>query len=202
MTSKTYEPVTPHKVAFLGLGVMGAPMARHLLAAGHQVSVYYRTASKAQDWVKQNARSGDQGARAKTAATPREAARDAQIVFCCVGNDTDLRSVEGTYTLGNTAGRVQADGSRTYLAGKASWPVNQQVSVYGKLGVAYNKIDVSTSTPNLSWEDDETEAYGAVGAQYKLNQNVSLIAEYERYGSKKDWGPKADTWSIGARYSF
>ena len=93
MTSKTYEPVTPHKVAFLGLGVMGAPMARHLLAAGHQVTVYNRTASKAQDWVKQNARSGDQGARAKTAATPREAARDAQIVFCCVGNDTDLRSV-------------------------------------------------------------------------------------------------------------
>lgn len=115
---------------------------------------------------------------------------------------TDLRSVEGSYTLGNTAGRVQADGSRTYLAGKASWPVNQQVSVYGKLGVAYNKIDVSTSTPNLSWEDDETDAYGALGAQYKLNQNVSLIAEYERYGSKKDWGAKADTWSIGARYAF
>jgi len=93
MTSKTYEPVTPHKVAFLGLGVMGAPMARHLLAAGHQVTVYNRTPSKAQDWVKQNAKEGDRAARAKSAATPREAAKDAQIVFCCVGNDADLRSV-------------------------------------------------------------------------------------------------------------
>jgi 3-hydroxyisobutyrate dehydrogenase-like beta-hydroxyacid dehydrogenase len=74
MTSKTYESVTPHKVAFLGLGVMGAPMARHLLAAGHQVTVFNRTASKAQDWLKQNAREGDQAARAKAAATPREAA--------------------------------------------------------------------------------------------------------------------------------
>jgi 3-hydroxyisobutyrate dehydrogenase-like beta-hydroxyacid dehydrogenase len=88
MTSKTYEPVPAHKVAFLGLGVMGGPMARHLLAAGHQVTVYNRTQSKAEDWVKQNGSD-----RAKMAATPREAARDAQIVFCCVGNDADLRSV-------------------------------------------------------------------------------------------------------------
>jgi 3-hydroxyisobutyrate dehydrogenase-like beta-hydroxyacid dehydrogenase len=90
--TKTYEAVAPHKVTFLGLGVMGAPMARHLLAAGHDVTVYNRTASKAQDWVKQNGK-GDQAARARSAATPREAVREAQIVFCCVGNDADLRSV-------------------------------------------------------------------------------------------------------------
>ena len=93
MTTRTYEPVTPHKVAFLGMGVMGAPMARHLLNAGHQVTVYNRTAAKAQAWVKENGAKSDQAARAKSAATPREAARDAQIVFCCVGNDADLRSV-------------------------------------------------------------------------------------------------------------
>jgi 3-hydroxyisobutyrate dehydrogenase-like beta-hydroxyacid dehydrogenase len=93
MSSKTYEPVTPHKVAFLGLGVMGGPMARHLLAAGHQVTVYNRTASKAKQWLQENAKEGDRAARARSAATPREAAKDAQIVFCCVGNDTDLRSV-------------------------------------------------------------------------------------------------------------
>jgi OOP family OmpA-OmpF porin len=115
---------------------------------------------------------------------------------------TDLRSVEGTYSIGNTAGRISADGSRTYLAAKAQWPVNQQVSVYGKLGASYNKTDVTTSVPNVSWDDDETEAYGALGAQYRVNQNVSLIAEYERYGSKKDYGHKADAFTFGARYNF
>ena len=93
MTSKTYEPVAPHKVAFLGLGVMGGPMARHLLTAGHEVTVYNRTGAKAQEWIKANAGEGDRASRAKAAATPREAAKGAQIVFCCVGNDADLRSV-------------------------------------------------------------------------------------------------------------
>ena len=93
MTTKTYEPVTPHKVAFLGLGVMGSPMARHLLKAGHRVTVYNRTASKAEDWVKQSAEGQEQAGRAKSARTPNEAARGAEIVFCCVGNDADLRSV-------------------------------------------------------------------------------------------------------------
>ena len=112
MTSKTYEPVTPHKVAFLGLGVMGGPMARHLLAAGHQVTVYNRTGSKAQQWLKANTAEGDRASRAKAAATPREAAKDAQIVFCCVGNDADLRSVvlgdDGAFA-GMTSGSLFVD---------------------------------------------------------------------------------------------
>lgn len=73
------------KLAFLGLGVMGAPMAGHLKAAGHDVTVFNRTAAKAEAWA---ARHG--GA---WAATPREAARDADFVMSCVGNDDDLRSV-------------------------------------------------------------------------------------------------------------
>ncbi|MEM5541822.1 NAD(P)-dependent oxidoreductase [Sulfitobacter sp. AS92] len=73
------------KLAFLGLGVMGAPMAGHLQKAGHDVTVYNRTESKAQDWVKTYG-----GAMAKT---PREAAKDADFVMACVGNDDDLRSV-------------------------------------------------------------------------------------------------------------
>jgi 3-hydroxyisobutyrate dehydrogenase len=83
--SKTYDATTPTKVAFLGLGVMGFPMAGHLARAGHQVTVYNRTASKAQDWAKEFG--------GKAAATPREAAAGAEIVFCCVGNDDDLRGV-------------------------------------------------------------------------------------------------------------
>ncbi|WP_459616940.1 NAD(P)-dependent oxidoreductase [Bordetella sp. 2513F-2] len=83
--SKTYEPVPAQKVAFLGLGVMGLPMAGHLARAGHDVAVYNRTAAKSQAWV------AEFGGR--SAATPREAAEGAQIVFACVGNDDDLRSV-------------------------------------------------------------------------------------------------------------
>ncbi len=73
------------KIAFLGLGVMGAPMARHLAAAGHDVTVYNRTAEKAAAWVAAN------GGRA--AATPAEAARGADAVLACVGADQDLRAV-------------------------------------------------------------------------------------------------------------
>lgn len=115
---------------------------------------------------------------------------------------TDLRDAESTYAIGNSTGRVSVDGSRSYLAGKASLPLNEQVSFYGKLGVGYSKVDVSTTAPSINWEDSKTEAYGALGAQYKLNQNVALIAEYERYGKKKDFGAKADTWTIGAKYAF
>lgn len=79
------ESVAPQALAFLGLGVMGGPMAGHLRRAGHAVTVYNRTASKAQAWV------AEHGGQA--AATPREAAQGAAIVFACVGNDDDLRSV-------------------------------------------------------------------------------------------------------------
>jgi 3-hydroxyisobutyrate dehydrogenase-like beta-hydroxyacid dehydrogenase len=75
------------KVAWIGLGVMGYPMAGHLLKkGGHELTVYNRNASKAQAWVKEHG-SG------KTAATPAEAARDAEFVFSCVGNDDDVRAV-------------------------------------------------------------------------------------------------------------
>ncbi len=84
-TQKSYAPVPPHKVAFLGLGVMGFPMAGHLARAGHHVTVYNRTTKKAERWADEYG--------GKIAATPGEAARDAQIVFACVGNDDDLRSV-------------------------------------------------------------------------------------------------------------
>ena len=73
------------KVAFLGLGVMGYPMAGHLKAAGHDVTVYNRTAAKAEKWAAEHG-----GAMA---LTPREAAAGAEFVMSCVGNDDDLRSV-------------------------------------------------------------------------------------------------------------
>src|SRR5881394_4357005 len=82
---KTYEPIDSRIVAFLGLGVMGSPMAGHLARAGHQVTVYNRTAAKAARWTEKHG--------GKTAATPAAAVTGAEIVLMCVGNDDDVRSV-------------------------------------------------------------------------------------------------------------
>jgi 3-hydroxyisobutyrate dehydrogenase-like beta-hydroxyacid dehydrogenase len=83
--TKTYATINPHRVAFIGLGAMGAPMAGHLARAGHQVTVFNRSADKAAAWVAQHG-----GASART---PREAASGADLVFACVGNDAHLREV-------------------------------------------------------------------------------------------------------------
>jgi len=92
------------KLGFVGLGIMGFPMAGHLQAAGHEVTVYNRTATKAQQWV--------QTYNGQQAASPLEAATDAQIVFLCVGDDDDVRSVvlgdNGIYA-GASAGAVVVD---------------------------------------------------------------------------------------------
>jgi 3-hydroxyisobutyrate dehydrogenase len=86
---KTYVPIPSKKVAFLGLGVMGYPMAAHLVLAGHAVTVYNRTTTKSIALCAEHTSAG----APKHAETPRLAARGADIVFCCVGNDDDLRSV-------------------------------------------------------------------------------------------------------------
>ncbi|HMC17243.1 MAG TPA: NAD(P)-dependent oxidoreductase [Albitalea sp.] len=92
--TKSYEPIPPRRVAFIGLGVMGHAMAGHLARAGHAVTVYNRTASKAGQWVAEYG--------GKSASTPRAAAEGVDIVFACVGNDDDLRSV----TLGDSGAFV------------------------------------------------------------------------------------------------
>ena len=92
------------KVAFLGLGVMGYPMAGHLKAAGHDVTVYNRTTAKLEKWAEQYGGS--------YATTPREAAKGADFVMACVGNDDDLRSVtlgdDGAF-VGMSAGAIFVD---------------------------------------------------------------------------------------------
>ncbi|MDA8747503.1 NAD(P)-dependent oxidoreductase [Litoreibacter sp.] len=92
------------KVSFLGLGVMGYPMAGHLVKAGHEVTVFNRTAAKATAWVAEHG-----GAMAMT---PREAAAGADFVMACVGNDDDLRAVclgEDGALAGMSAGSVFVD---------------------------------------------------------------------------------------------
>jgi 3-hydroxyisobutyrate dehydrogenase len=92
------------KVAFLGLGTMGFPMAGHLSAKGHEVTVYNRSPAKAQAWTAKH--------KGKSASTPREAAKGAEFVFACVGNDEDLRAVctgpDGAFA-GMTPGAVFVD---------------------------------------------------------------------------------------------
>jgi 3-hydroxyisobutyrate dehydrogenase len=83
----TPSPSASHALdlAFIGLGVMGYPMAGHLVRAGHRVTVYNRTAARAERWCAEF--------KGKRAPTPAEAARGARFVFCCVGNDEDVRAV-------------------------------------------------------------------------------------------------------------
>ena len=105
------------RTAFIGLGVMGYPMAGHLASAGHEVTVYNRTTAKAQEWC--SAFSG------KMATTPAAAAEGADVIFCCVGNDDDVREVvlgaEGALT-GASAGAIIVDHTT------ASATVAQQVA--------------------------------------------------------------------------
>ena len=109
---KTYAPAAAQRVAFLGLGVMGYPIAGHLALAGHQVTVYNRSPEKAQSWVKEFSNHASTLGAQASAPSPREAAQGADIVFCCVGNDDDLRSVvlgsDGAFA-GMRAGAVLVD---------------------------------------------------------------------------------------------
>ena len=97
INAKIYETAPATKVAFLGLGVMGYPMAGHLATNGHHVTVYNRSSAKADAWLAEfKTTSGTHASQ----ATPALACSTADIVFCCVGNDDDLRSV----TLGTKSG--------------------------------------------------------------------------------------------------
>nr|WP_026096724.1 NAD(P)-dependent oxidoreductase [Ideonella sp. B508-1] len=125
MVNKTYDSVPPQRVAFLGLGVMGSPMAGHLQRAGHEVTVYNRTAAKAEAWV------ASYGGR--SAPTPREAVAGASLVFACVGNDDDLRSValgsDGAFA-GMKEGAIFVD--HTTASAEVARELNQVARLAGK----------------------------------------------------------------------
>jgi 3-hydroxyisobutyrate dehydrogenase-like beta-hydroxyacid dehydrogenase len=89
------------KLAFLGLGVMGYPMAGHLAKAGHEVTIYNRTRAKAEQWVAQHG--------GRSAPAPADAAHDAEIVLMCVGNDNDVRAVAKDALAAMDAGAVLVD---------------------------------------------------------------------------------------------
>jgi 3-hydroxyisobutyrate dehydrogenase-like beta-hydroxyacid dehydrogenase len=121
------------KVAFVGLGVMGGPMAGHLAAAGHEVRVFNRTRAKAEHWAGRH--------RGTIGATPADAARDAEAALLCVGNDDDVREV----VLG-TGGVLGALGAGAVIVDHTTTSARlarEMASVAGERGVAYLDAPVS-----------------------------------------------------------
>lgn len=111
----------------------------------------------------------------------------------------------GTPSTNALQGEVKSASS--YIAAKYTMPLNERLSAYGKLGAAYNerKIKLDTygsSYSGFSYSRDEKGVYGAVGLQYALGQNMSLVGEYERYGKTPDVGAKADVVSVGLKVGF
>jgi 3-hydroxyisobutyrate dehydrogenase-like beta-hydroxyacid dehydrogenase len=121
------------KVAFLGLGVMGFPMAGHLAAKGHDVAVYNRSPARAKAWTEKH--------KGRSAATPAEAAKGAEFVMACVGNDDDLRSVcvgpEGAFA-GMTPGSIFVD--HTTVSAKVTVKLAAQAA---SSGIAFVDAPVS-----------------------------------------------------------
>ena len=142
INERTYSPVeTPAKVAFLGLGVMGYPMAGHLVKAGHQVSVFNRTAAKAAAWQTDAQGAGCDAGHLSAGDTPREAAQGAQIVMACVGNDDDLRAIclgaDGAFA-GMAAGSIFVD--HTTASAEVARELYQAAK---QLGIAFIDAPVS-----------------------------------------------------------
>ncbi len=142
INERIYAPVeTPAKVAFLGLGVMGYPMAGHLAKAGHQVSVFNRTAAKAAAWQADAQAAGCNAGHLSAGNTPREAAQGAQIVMACVGNDDDLRAIclgaDGAFA-GMAAGSIFVD--HTTASAEVARELYQAAK---QLGIAFIDAPVS-----------------------------------------------------------
>jgi len=97
--------------------------------------------------------------------------------------------------------RASVKGSDSYLAAKYTVPVNERVSAYGKLGASYSERKNDLSGVGRI-NDRDTGVYGGIGVQYAVNQNVSVVGEYERYGKDKATGSKADAVNVGLKYGF
>lgn len=161
------------KLAFLGLGVMGYPMAGHLAGAGHDVTVYNRTTAKAEAWASQHG--------GGFAPTPRAAAAGAEIVFTCVGNDDDLRSVV-TGDDGALAG--MAEGALLVDHTTASATVARELAdLAGAHGVGF--VDAPVSGGQAGAENGQL-AIMCGGAQVDYDSAATVMATYakacERFG--------------------
>ncbi|WP_038500997.1 outer membrane beta-barrel protein [Janthinobacterium agaricidamnosum] len=150
-----------------------------------------------------NVASGDDHSGTK-AAGKLFAGYDFNQTWAVEGGYEDFGSRDYNFTQnGGATGSVSTASHGFYVAGKATMPVNDQVGVFGKLGVARNHDSISGSgaAAGLSG-DNKTGLYASVGAQYAINKNVSLTAEVEHFGQSADQGHKSTALSLGARYNF
>lgn len=117
---------------------------------------------------------------------------------------TDFGKRSYNYTRGGAAGGINTDAHSYYVAGKGTWPVAQDFAVFGKLGVARNHNEVTTSgIASANGEENKTALYASVGGEYAINKNVKVSLEYENYGkSDIDTGRKAGAITAGLRYNF
>jgi len=108
------------------------------------------------------------------------------------------------YTVADNPGGINTDAYSYYVAGKGTWPVNQQIALFGKLGVARNHNEVfTTGAASVGGSENKTALYASVGAEYAINKNVKVSLEYENYGhSDIDQGRKPGAITAGLRYNF
>ena len=149
------------KVSFIGLGVMGYPMAGFISKAGHNVTVYNRTKSKAEKWIKEY--------KGNLAETPMEAAKDCDYIFTCVGNDNDLRDVtlgekglfktakKGSIYIDNTTASANIARERSFRCGVAKATSTLYPKLHGLRAVAQReRVQSGTIAPSLQhatpWE--------------------------------------------------
>ncbi|WP_267875195.1 outer membrane beta-barrel protein [Massilia aurea] len=114
------------------------------------------------------------------------------------------RALCGSINVFSTSGFGQGEvkSSSSYVAAKYAVPLNERLSAYGKLGVARNERKVNLASNGVGYSDNDNGVYGAVGLQYALGQNLSLVGEYERYGKQPEIGAKADVVSVGLKVGF
>lgn len=159
------------KVAFIGLGVMGYPMAGHLQAAGYEVTVFNRTQAKAEQWVAQHG--------GQLATSPKAAAENAEVVLTCVGNDDDLRSVvlgENGCLAGMSAGAVLVDHTTT------SAEIARELNDVTR-GLAMHFVDAPVSGGQAGAENGQlTIMCGGDVAQYDRVEPV--MAPYARFSKR------------------
>ncbi|WP_415393520.1 NAD(P)-dependent oxidoreductase [Paracoccus sp. SJTW-4] len=155
------------QVAFLGLGVMGFPMAGHLAAKGHEVTVYNRTAARALDWTGRHP--------GRHAATPREAVQGARFVMACVGNDDDLRAVclgpDGAFA-GMAPGAIFVD--HTTVSAEVT---RELAAAARELGIGF--VDAPVSGGQAGAENGQLSVMCG-GAQADYDAAEPLIAAYAR----------------------
>ena len=171
INAKNYQATPARQVAFLGLGVMGYPMAGHLARAGHSVTVYNRSAAKASAWCAEFADASQPTQVHRSASTPRLAVQQADIVFCCVGNDDDLRSVtlgaDGAFA-GMKPGAVLVD----HTTASAS-VARELYGAAAKLGLSF--IDAPVSGGQAGAQNGLlTVMCGGDAAAFELAQPVAM----------------------------